>query len=67
MRIDLNCDVGESYGIYEMGADDALMPLISLSDGFVIGSRIIRNSATKNFGKHCLRSGHDNTTDWIGA
>jgi UPF0271 protein len=29
MRIDLNCDMGESFGAYEMGADEALMPLVS--------------------------------------
>ncbi len=29
MQIDLNCDIGESFGIYQMGADEALMPLIS--------------------------------------
>ena len=27
--IDLNCDMGESYGAWKMGADAALMPLIS--------------------------------------
>ena len=29
MQIDLNCDIGEGFGIYQMGADEALMPLIS--------------------------------------
>jgi UPF0271 protein len=28
-RIDLNCDMGESYGAWRMGADAELMPLIS--------------------------------------
>ncbi|HYD58672.1 MAG TPA: 5-oxoprolinase subunit PxpA [Burkholderiales bacterium] len=28
-RIDLNCDMGESYGAWKMGADAAVMPLIS--------------------------------------
>ena len=27
--IDLNCDMGESYGAWQMGADAAIMPLIS--------------------------------------
>lgn len=27
--IDLNCDMGESYGAWKMGADEAIMPLIS--------------------------------------
>ena len=29
MRIDLNSDVGESYGAWTMGQDDELMPLVS--------------------------------------
>jgi UPF0271 protein len=29
MRVDLNCDMGESFGAYEIGADDALFPLIT--------------------------------------
>ncbi len=29
MQIDLNCDMGESFGTYRTGADDELMPLVS--------------------------------------
>ncbi|KAB2952869.1 LamB/YcsF family protein [Heliorestis acidaminivorans] len=29
MQIDLNCDLGESYGIYKIGSDQAMMPLVS--------------------------------------
>lgn len=29
MVIDLNCDMGESFGAYALGADEALMPLIT--------------------------------------
>lgn len=29
MRVDLNCDMGESFGAYSIGADAALMPLIT--------------------------------------
>ena len=28
-RIDLNCDMGESYGAWKMGADADIMPLIT--------------------------------------
>jgi len=28
-HIDLNCDMGESFGLYSYGADDQLLPLIS--------------------------------------
>ncbi|MBM3127110.1 MAG: LamB/YcsF family protein [Chloroflexi bacterium] len=29
MRIDLNCDLGESFGAYTLGSDAAIMPLIT--------------------------------------
>ena len=29
MRIDLNCDMGESYGRYELGNDEAILPFVS--------------------------------------
>lgn len=29
MRVDLNCDMGESFGRYRIGADEALMPVIT--------------------------------------
>ncbi len=30
--VSLNCDMGEAFGIYDLGADAALMPLISLAN-----------------------------------
>jgi UPF0271 protein len=29
LKVDVNCDMGESYGVYEIGNDAALMPFIS--------------------------------------
>ena len=29
MEVDLNCDMGESFGRYRVGADEALMPFIT--------------------------------------
>ncbi len=29
LRIDLNCDMGESFGAYRLGADEDILPLIS--------------------------------------
>ena len=29
MRVDLNCDMGESFGRWQLGADAAVMPHIS--------------------------------------
>ena len=28
----INCDMGESFGLYKMGDDDALMPLITVAN-----------------------------------
>ena len=39
-RIDLNCDMGESYGAWKMGADELMMPLITsanIAAGFHAG------------------------------
>ena len=44
MRIDLNCDMGESFGTYEIGADEALMPLITSANiacGFHAGDPLV--------------------------
>ena len=32
MSVLVNCDMGESYGIYKMGEDEKLMPLINLAN-----------------------------------
>lgn len=29
MKIDLNCDMGESFGVYKLGEDEAAMPLVT--------------------------------------
>lgn len=46
--IDLNSDVGESYGVYALGNDEALMPLISSANiacGFHAGDpRVMRKT-----------------------
>ena len=28
-RVDLNCDMGESFGAYRIGADDEVLPYVS--------------------------------------
>ena len=32
MSVEINCDMGESFGLYKMGDDEALMPLISVAN-----------------------------------
>lgn len=44
MRIDLNCDMGESFGAYTIGADELLMPLVTSANiacGFHAGDPIV--------------------------
>src|ERR1044071_603598 len=28
-RVDLNCDMGESFGVYQIGADDEILPYVT--------------------------------------
>jgi len=32
MAVEINCDMGESYGLYKMGDDENMMPLISVAN-----------------------------------
>ena len=44
MRIDLNADVGESFGAWRMGADEAIVPLVSsvnVACGFHAGDPLV--------------------------
>ena len=29
MRIDLNCDMGEGFGVYSLGLDEEIMPFVT--------------------------------------
>jgi UPF0271 protein len=54
MRIDINCDMGESFGVYKLGQDEAMMPLITSANiacGFHAGDpRVIQRTI-----EHALR------------
>ena len=39
-KIDLNCDMGESFGAYRLGMDDAVIQFISIPARFSTSSRI---------------------------
>src|SRR3972149_6161910 len=44
MMIDLNCDMGESFGRYALGHDEAIMPLITSANiacGFHAGDPLV--------------------------
>jgi len=44
LKIDLNCDLGESFGRYQLGDDAKIMPLITSANiacGFHAGDPIV--------------------------
>ena len=44
MTAALNCDMGESFGLWSLGDDEALMPLISMANvacGFHAGDPVV--------------------------
>lgn len=44
IKVDLNCDLGESFGAYKIGNDEAVIPLISSANvacGFHAGDAIV--------------------------
>ncbi len=49
--IDLNCDLGESFGVYKMGNDDEILPFVSsinVACGFHAGDpSIMRQTVEK--------------------
>ena len=32
MSVQINCDMGESFGLYKLGEDESLMPYISVAN-----------------------------------
>ncbi|MGA7194530.1 MAG: 5-oxoprolinase subunit PxpA [Anaerolineales bacterium] len=50
MKIDLNCDMGESFGQYKLGNDEAIMPFITSANiacGFHAGDPLVMQSAIR--------------------
>lgn len=50
MMVDLNCDMGESFGIYTLGADEALMPLITSANiacGYHAGDPVVMDRTVR--------------------
>jgi UPF0271 protein len=68
--VDLNCDVGESFGAYTMGADAAIMPFISSANiacGFHAGDPRVMERTVRLAVQHGVAVGaHPGFLDWIG-
>ncbi len=60
MRIDLNADVGESYGAYRYGDDEGVMPFVSSANiacGFHAGDPGVMRSTVRLAHRHGVMSG----------
>lgn len=58
--IDFNCDVGESFGVYTMGADEALMPHVTSANiacGFHAGDPSVMRRTVELARKHRVAVG----------
>jgi UPF0271 protein len=70
MQIDINCDMGESFGVYELGADEQMLDLITSANiacGFHAGDPLIMDRTTKMAVSKGVRVGaHPGYPDLLG-
>lgn len=70
MRIDLNCDMGESFGIYRLGHDEEVMPFVSsinVACGFHASDPATMLHTVRLAGKHHVAVGaHPSFPDLVG-
>src|SRR5512142_2471218 len=68
--IDLNCDMGESYGHWTLGADEAIMPLISSANvacGFHGGDpHVMRRTVELALAHRVALGAHPSLPDLMG-
>ncbi len=60
MAVQLNCDMGEAFGIYDLGADDALMAHVDLANvacGFHGGDPVVLQRTVRLARSHGVRVG----------
>ena len=70
MRVDLNCDMGESFGAYTVGDDDASLPFVSsvsIACGFHAGDPSVMRSTVHSAAAHRVAIGaHPGLPDLAG-
>ena len=70
MAIKLNCDMGESFGIWKMGLDEEIMPYIDMANlacGFHAGDALIMNKSVLLAKKNNVTIGaHPGYQDLVG-
>jgi UPF0271 protein len=60
LSIDLNCDLGESFGAYQMGMDEEVLPLITSANiacGFHAGDPLVMERTVALCKEHGVRAG----------
>ena len=69
-RVDLNCDLGESYGVYKIGVDEEIIPFITSANiacGFHAGDASVMRKTVKLALEHKVAMGaHPGLPDLIG-
>lgn len=70
IKVDLNCDLGESFGNYKIGMDEEIIPLISSANiacGFHAGDPIVMNKTIKRAQEYKIGIGaHPGFIDLMG-
>lgn len=69
-QVDLNCDMGESFGVYEMGTDVQIMPLVSSANiacGFHAGDpSVMRKTLADAVAQRVAVGAHPGLYDLVG-
>ena len=70
MRVDINCDMGESFGAYEIGADDEVLPFVSSANiacGFHGGDpSVMRKTVAGAIAQGVAIGAHPSLPDLVG-
>ena len=70
MRMTINCDIGEGFGLYRLGSDAAMMPLIDLANvacGFHASDPSIMHETVRLAKQHAVKVGaHPSLPDMQG-
>ncbi|QMU29963.1 LamB/YcsF family protein [Adhaeribacter radiodurans] len=70
LTIDLNCDVGESFGVYQLGNDEAILPYVSsvnIACGFHAGDPAVMKQTVNLALQHGVAIGaHPGLPDLVG-
>jgi UPF0271 protein len=69
-RVDLNCDMGESFGAWTMGADEAVLPHVTSANiacGFHAGDPAVMHRTVRAAAAHGVAVGaHPSLSDLVG-